>query len=207
MSLWQNARAGVSSAALDSLEETAVRLIALLVAALLFSTPASAQSWREYTYPTDAFAVAFPADPTIEMGTYSLADGSTVPARIYSLAQEEGVYKVTIADFSRTVLGEPEIMDHAVKAISQGEVKVDLPARIDRIYGRQLSIVGSDGSHTSVALFYYRNRLYQIAGTALPAAARAGASEAIRFQQSLRFTNDATRNFGFGTQFGASGKF
>jgi len=174
---------------LDSLEKTALRLIALVVSALLLGTPAFAQSWREYVYLDDDFAVHFPSDPKIETGTYTLADGSTVPARIYSVSQEDAAYKVTVADFSHTKLGQPDIIEQAVKLLSQrGEVKVILHHNVSGARGRQFSIVGLDGSRASIALLYYRDRLYEIVGTALPAAARAGASELIRFQQSISFT-------------------
>jgi hypothetical protein len=52
--------------------------------------------------------------------------------------------------------------------------------------GRQLSIVGPDGSHSSAAVFFHKGRLYQIEGKALTG--NEAASYAIRFQQSLVFT-------------------
>jgi hypothetical protein len=55
------------------------------------------------------------------------------------------------------------------------------------VYGRQLSIQAADGSRSSVALFYHDKRLYQIEGKALPPGN--STSEAIRFQQSLVFTD------------------
>ena len=53
-----------------------MRLIgAILALALLVSSPAAAQSWREYTYPQYSFGVSFPADPVIEAKDYQTADG------------------------------------------------------------------------------------------------------------------------------------
>ena len=71
-----------------------------------------------------------------------------------------------------------------------GEIKLDIPHRISRVYGRQLSIAGRDGSHASIALFYHQKRLYQIQGLALPSG-EDGTADAIRFQQSLIFTTNA----------------
>jgi hypothetical protein len=90
---------------------------------------------------------------------------------------------------------ESAVIDHAIKTLSQGgEIKVNIPARINRVYGRQLSIVGADGSHSSVAVFYHKARLYQIEGKAAgnDAAGNDAASYAIRFQQSLVFTGGDT---------------
>jgi hypothetical protein len=55
------------------------------------------------------------------------------------------------------------------------------------VFGRQLSIQAPDGSRSSVAVFYHNQRLYQIEGKAL--AAGTATADAIRFQQSLVFTD------------------
>ena len=163
------------------------------IAALFFAaSPAAAQSWREFAYPTDFFSVAFPADPKVETTTYQAADGRPVEARVYSVSQDGGVFRMTVADLPDPAMQESAVHDHAVRTLSQGsEIKVDIPHRISRVYGRQLSIAAPDGSYSSVAVFYHKQRLYQIEGTVLPTAANA-TSDAIRFQQSLAFTDDST---------------
>src|SRR5437667_5598727 len=146
-----------------------MRSIVFVLAALVASSPAAAQSWQEYTYPDYAFAVAFPAAPQIETTTYQVADGRSVAARVYSVRQYNLVFKVTVADLAGTGLEESAVIDHAIKTLSAGgEMKVNMPHRIYRIYGRQLSIVGADGSRSSAAVFDYKGRLYQIEGKALP---------------------------------------
>jgi hypothetical protein len=93
-------------------------------------------------------------------------------------------------DAGKFDMTETAVMDHAIKTLSQdGEIKLDIEARVSRVYGRQLSILGADGSHASVALFYHHGRLYQIEGK-VPASGSGAA--AIRFQQSLEFTDGAT---------------
>ncbi len=163
------------------------------IAALFFAaSPAAAQSWREFAYPTDFFSVAFPADPKVETTTYQAADGRPVEARVYSVSQDGSVFRMTVADLPDPAMQESAVLDHAVRTLSQGsEIKVDIPHRISRVYGRQLSIAAPDGSYSSVAVFYHKQRLYQIEGTVLPGAANA-TSDAIRFQQSLAFTDDST---------------
>jgi hypothetical protein len=167
-----------------------MRLIAFLAALIAVATPAAADGWAEYAYPKDAFTVAFPAAPTIEATTYQAADGRAVAARVYSVARDGGVFKMTVADLQGAE--ENAVIDHAVKALSQGgEIKLDIPHRISRVYGRQLSIAGPEGSRSMVAVFYFNKRLYQIEGTALPGDPNA-AADAIRFQQSLEFTDGGT---------------
>jgi hypothetical protein len=163
-------------------------LIAFVIAVFAVSGPAAAQSWKEYSYPEHAFTISFPAEPKVETTTYLAADGRAVGARVYSVAQDQGTFKITIAELSDARLDESVVIDHAVKMLSRGgEIKLDIPHRISRVYGRQLSILGADGSRSSVALFYHDQRLYQIEGKAL--ASGNATADAIRFQQSLVFTD------------------
>jgi hypothetical protein len=169
-----------------------MRPVVIFLAMFFASGPAAAQSWKEYSYPADAFSVAFPADPKVETTTYQAADGQLAEARIYSVSQDSGLFKMTVADLPDPGMQENAVIDHAVRMLSQGaEITVDIPHRISRVYGRQLSITAPDGSRSSVAVFYHKRRLYQIEGTVLPTATNS-TSDAIRFQQSLVFTDDST---------------
>ena len=194
-----------------------LRCVALIFVMVLIAGSAAAQGWREYTYPDLGFALHFPDDPKIEDTTYMTASGISVPARVYSLNQDSSAYRMIVADFSRrTNLNDRQVIDLAIKTLAQeAEVKLDIPARVSRVFGRQLSLLGKDGSRSSVALFYYQRRLYQIQGTILPANPDPSSGEAIRFQQSLRFTNYAPRPFnndiahllGLDSVFGANARF
>jgi len=168
-----------------------MRPIPIILALIFAASPAAAQSWKEYAYPVDAFSVAFPADPKVETTTYQSADGRQVEARVYSVSQDGGVFRMTVADLPDPAMQENTVLDHAVRMLSQGaEITVDIPHRISRVYGRQLSIAAPDGSRSSVAVFFHKRRLYQIEGTVLATATNSTA--AIRLQQSLVFTDDST---------------
>jgi hypothetical protein len=161
--------------------------VAFIVAALVMSGPAAAQSWQEYSYPAYAFSVAFPAEPQIETTTYQVADGRSVEAHVYSVRRNDGVLKMTVAELANTGLAENAVIDYAIKTLAQGgEVKINIPHRIYRVYGRQLSVTGTDGSHSTVAVFDYKGRLYQIEGKSL---AGGSPTDVLRFQQSLVFTD------------------
>ncbi len=165
-----------------------MRLIVFIVATLVAGGAAVAQSWREYSYPDQFFTVAFPADPQVQTTTYQVADDRSVEAHVYSVHQNDAVFTVTVAELTDTGLEESAIIDHAIKTMFQsGEVKVNIPHRVNRVYGRQLSIVGPDGIRSMVAVFDYNGRLYLIEGKALPTGSD-GTADAIRFVQSLIFT-------------------
>jgi hypothetical protein len=164
-----------------------MRLIAFIVATIAASAPAGAQSWREYEYPNEGFTVAFRAEPKAETASYRAPGGRLVEARIYSVVQEGGAFKVTVADMSNTEMSEGNVMAYAVMMLSRGgEVKIDLPHSTRRIIGRQASIEGADGSQTYASVFFHNRRLYLIEGT-VPAGG--STADAIRFQQSFDFTD------------------
>jgi len=170
-------------------EGTKMRITVLLLAMFVASLPASAQSWKEYAYPGYSFSVSFPAEPQIKTSSYQAPDGRAVEAQVFSVTQDDAAFNVTIVDLPG--MEESAVIDRAIKTLSQeGDIKVDLPARINRVYGRQLSIVGADGARSSVAVFYHKGRLYQIEGKAI--SGKDAASYAIRFQQSLVFTGGET---------------
>ena len=164
-----------------------MRLIIFIVAIIAASAPADAQGWREYEYPNEFFTVAFPAEPKVETTSYQAPGGRLVEAHVYSVVQESGEFKVTIADLSHTETSEGNVMAYAVLMLSRGgEIKFDIPHSTRRIIGRQTSIEGVDGSQTYASIFFHNRRLYQIEGT-VPAGG--SAAEAIRFQQSFDFTD------------------
>jgi hypothetical protein len=169
-----------------------LRLLAFAAVIVLIGSPVNAQTWREYRY--GGFAIQFPAQPTIETGTYATAEGTSVGARIYSARQDGALYRVTVADLSGAHLSEAQALSDAIGHLaSSGEVVVDVPHRVNRVFGRQLSIVGHDGSRSAIALFYRNRLLYLVEGTILPTNDDFMSSDGVRFQQSLRFILNSAR--------------
>jgi hypothetical protein len=166
--------------------ELNMRLTVLILAGLLCSGPAAAQNWQEYSNPDQFFTITFPGDPQIETTMFPVADDRSVEAHVYSVSQDGAVFKVTVADLADTGLEEGAVIDHAIKTLSEGsEVKVNIPHRVNRVFGRQLSIAGPDRIRSMIAVFYYQSRLYQIEGKSVSTENDAAA---IRFVQSLVFT-------------------
>jgi len=163
-----------------------MRMLAFILTLFAAVSSAAAQDWKEYAYPYLAFTVSFPAAPISEKTTYMTANGQPAEAQVYTVLQDRSVFKITVVDLGQAALEEKVIIDHAIKTLSEGsEIKVDIPHRISAVYGRQLSILGSDGSRSSVAVFYHKGRLYQIEGKT--SSGNSGTADTIRFQQSLVF--------------------
>jgi hypothetical protein len=162
-----------------------MRLIALIVAAFVVSAPAAAQEWSEYNYPDYRFGLMSPAAPQVQTTTYEVAEGRSVPAHVYSVRQGQSELTMIVADLANTGLTETAVIDYAVKKVSAtGEVKLNYPHRIYQVYGRQMSLMGRDGTRSTVAMFDVNGHLYQIEAKVAP-----GGNELdlIRFQQSLTF--------------------
>jgi hypothetical protein len=166
-----------------------MRSTPIILAVFILGSPAVAQTWKEYSYPDYAFSVDFPAKPLVENRTYQVADNHSVPARVYSVRQNSSELKVTIADLANTGLDETSVIDYAIKTLSAGgEVTFNIPQRIDSVYGRSVAIQRGDGSRSTIGVFDYHARLYQIEAKALPGGSDA-AAETLRFHQSLAFTD------------------
>jgi len=170
-----------------------MRLIAFIVAALFVSGPAAAE-WKDYNVIVEGFAVAFPNEPKVdEVAMYQIVPGKMVPAHVYTANYNKGVFKVTVADARDANLQEAPVLAQAMRQLTQGggQVKFDIPHRIYRIYGRQLSVARPNGSLTTAAVFFANERLYMIESTRLQGGSD---SDLIQFQQSLVFDrNTANR--------------
>jgi hypothetical protein len=101
-------------------ERTTMRLSILIPALLVFVAPAVAQNWQEYRYPDQFFAVAFRGDPQAETTTYQVAGDRSVEAHIYSVRQDNAVFKMTVAKIADTGLDESAVIDRAIKSMSEG---------------------------------------------------------------------------------------
>ena len=162
--------------------------IASIFALFLAGSPAVAKDWMEYAYPDHSFTVAFPAEPRIEPTTYQAADGRAFAARTYSVALDGGLFKMTVVDLPDTNANGDALVSHAVKTLTDGsQIKLDIPHRIRSTYGRQLAFARPDGSFTYVAVFFHKQRLYQLEGIAAAAGGDADV-DAMIFHQSLDLT-------------------
>ena len=127
---------------------------------------AAEQNWQNYSYPEYSFGVSFPAEPQIETTTFHITDDRAVEARVYAVRRKDAELKVTVAELADPPLEETAVIDQAIKALSAGgEVKVNIPHRINRVFDRQLSILQKDGSRTAVALFDYNRRFTRSKGS------------------------------------------
>ena len=183
------------------------KIVAILLAAWL--TPvvaADIQEWKSYPYPDAGFAVQFPAPPTVEKSTFRTSAGVSLPMTRYTVRQERSLYTLSVVDFSTTSADAMSTIAEAEKSFgTSGKVTVALDARVNRAYGRELSINGTNGSRSSIAIFFVNKHLFTLIGESLPPNAIERSGDAIRFQESLQFIGDNGGAGGFGRFGGGPG--
>lgn len=180
--------------------------VAIFVAAWLIPVAAVAQEWKAYPYPDAGFAVQFPAAPVVEKSTFKTSTGMSLPMTRYAARQDRTIYKIDVVDFSSVNADKTSTIAAAEKSFgASGKVTVAIDARINREYGRELSLSGTDGSRSAIALFFVNKHLFILDGEALPPNAIAKSGDTIRFQESLQFTGNNGGFGGFGG-FGGPGR-
>ncbi len=183
------------------------RTTAILVAISLLPVAAVAQDWKVYPYPEPGFAVQFPVPPVVEKGTFKTSAGASLPMTSYTARQDGILYTMRVVDFSSTNADGTSVIAETEKSFgASGKVTVAIDARISRQFGRELSVNGTDGSRSAVAIFFANKHLYTLVGESLPPNAIARSGDAIRFQQSLQFIG-ANGGFGGFGGFGGRGRF
>jgi hypothetical protein len=179
---------------------------AILLVGWLAPLAAVAQAWKVYPYPEAGFAVQFPVPPIVEKSTFRTSAGVSLPMTRYAARQDRIVYTLRVVDFSSAnVDGTSTIAETERSFGASGKVTVAIDARVNREFGRELSVNGADGSRSAVAIFFVKRHLYLLVGEALPPNAIARSGDAIRFQQSLQFIGDNGGFGGFGG-FGGPGR-
>ena len=157
-----------------------VILGAMLVTA---AGPARAQDWQEYAYREAGFSAQFPAKPVVAEIQFHAGD-IAAPAKVYEARQGSAEFSIIVADLSSSVIGQEAAIDIAAKDLAaSGQIKLDVRARIDRQFGRELSVLGRDGDQMTTAVFYVDKKLYVLVGRTKPEAS----ALAVRFQQTLQF--------------------
>ncbi|MGC1459259.1 MAG: hypothetical protein WA825_13380 [Steroidobacteraceae bacterium] len=179
-------------------------LVAILLVACLLPIAASAQEWKAYPYPEAGFSIQFPASPTVEKSTFKSSAGVSLPMTTYAVRQDRIVYTLSVVDYSSTTADAMSTIAETEKSFgASGKVTVAIDARVNRSFGRELSVTGTDGSRSVVAIFFVDKHLFTLVGEALPPNAIERSGDAIRFQESLQFTGD---NGGFGGFGGFGGR-
>jgi hypothetical protein len=182
------------------------RLLPLLLATALLPCAARAQEWQEYRYPDQNIVFQLPVVPKMEDGTAATPTGLKAPVKTWRAEGKGILYSFQVFDLSKAQVNEQTVVADTEKAlIGAGRVDVAVDSRINRRFGRELTINAADGSRLTVALFYFDQHLYLLLAKALPPDPTDRSAQAIHFQQSLQFVGLQGQGFGGGFGGGPGG--
>src|SRR6266481_1149112 len=164
--------------------------LATLVGAVLAAMTAPAMAaWHGYISHPLGFAFAAPGELKVEKGTYRSAVAGPHDTFVYRFVDDNIEYKVAVIDMSdkandaATLLGEAEYIFQ-----ENNKVLMDTFGRLDRQYGRKLTIDLPNNAGRSTASFYFINgRIISLQATVLPANGDYDTPEMGRFVDSLSF--------------------
>ena len=185
-------------------------LLAIIGSLLIITGTTSAQDWAEYVDAEEHFAINFPGIPEVREFGYESEYGITLPAKAYTLENDEASYSLTAVNYNagqkiyqelpdRTDEGNNSAlwlydqrasMSYAAHNIRKrgGEITFDAWNHIDSVEGHQLQITNADNSRTYAGMYLHQGRLYII-----EAIVPAGGLPQGLFQQSLSFLDDDLR--------------
>ena len=195
-----------------------MRLTPLISTALALSVaaPLFAQEWVEFASRDDRFTCLFPTQPKVTETTYQSQHETNLPARVYTAAQGQSTYKVTVVDYNQAeriltekskscppgaepCLGGPNdrghwrsdirgAVDWETWQLLKRDAKVTLFtwAAMDLVEGRTLQLTNANQSRTFIGLFMHENKLYISEGT-VPK----GYPEPGLFQQSMGWLDES----------------
>jgi len=164
--------------------------LAILAGAALaaMAAPATA-AWRGYISHPLGFAFAAPGELKVEKGTYGGAVAGTRNTVVYRFVDDDIEYKAVVIDVgdkandAATLLGEAEFLFQENK-----KVLMDTFGRVDRQYGRKLTVdLPNNAGRTTAAFWFINGRIVSLQATVLPANGDYDTPEMGRFVDSITF--------------------
>ena len=167
-----------------------VMVAAALVAAGLAAMPAPARAaWRAYISHPLGFAFAAPGDLKVEKGSYRADVAGTNETLVYRFDDDNIEYRAVVIDLrgkandAATLLGEAEYVFQDGKRLL-----TDSFGRVEREYGRKLTIDLPNNAGRTLASFYFINgRIVSLQATVLPANGDYDSPDPARFVDSISF--------------------
>jgi hypothetical protein len=174
--------------------------LAILVSAALTAMTAPAiAAWHGYISHPLGFAFAAPGELKVEKGTYRGAVAGPRDTVVYRFVDDDIEYKVVVVDMSDRANDAANLLGEAAYIFQEDKkVLMDTFGRVDRQYGRKLTIDLPDNAGRATAAFYFINgRIISLQATVLPANGDYDTPDMGRFVDSITFftvraTDDAT---------------
>jgi hypothetical protein len=164
-------------------------LATLMGAALAVMTAPAQAAWKSYISHPLGFAFAAPGELKVEKGTYRGAVAGPRDTVVYRFVDDDIEYKMVVIDMSDKANDAATLLGEAEYTFQDGKkVLMDTFGRVDRQYGRKLTIDLPNNAGRSTAAFYFINgRIVSLQATVLPANGDYDTPELARFVDSISF--------------------
>ena len=163
-------------------------LAALVVTFAATTAPATA-AWRGYISHPLGFAFAAPGDLKVEKGTYRGAVAGARDTLVYRFIDDDIEYKAVVIDMSDKANDAATLLGEAEYNFQEGKkVLMDTFGRVDRQFGRKLTIdLPNNAGRASAAFYFINGRIVSLQATVLPANGDYDTPEMARFVDSITF--------------------
>lgn len=153
-----------------------------------FTTPAAAQ-WRPYISHPLGFAFAAPGPMKVEKGTYEGPVAGRRDTLVYSFLDDNIEYKVVVIDTRDIAANSANLLGEVQYQFQNGKrMLMDAFGRVDRQYGRKITVDLPNNAGRSMGAFYFINgRIVSLQATVLPANGDYETPETGRFIDSITF--------------------
>ena len=158
------------------------------VALTAMTAPASA-AWMGYISHPLGFAFAAPGEMKIEKGTYNSPLVGARPTTTYAFIEDNIEFKVVIIDMRDKANDSASLLGEAQYVFQDGKkLLMDAFGRVDRQYGRKLTIdLPNNGGRSTAAFYFVNGRIVSLQATVLPANGDYETPEMGRFIDSITF--------------------
>jgi hypothetical protein len=168
-----------------------LRALAILVgtAALTATSAPATAAWQGYISHSLGFAFAAPGELKVEKGTYRGAVAGTRDTLIYRFVDDNIEYKAVVIDVSDKANDAATLLGEAEYNFQDGKkVLMDTFGRVDRQFGRKLTIdLPNNAGRASAAFYFINGRVVSLQATVLPANGDYDTPEMGRFVDSITF--------------------
>jgi hypothetical protein len=163
--------------------------LATLVGALAVMTAPAGAAWRGYISHPLGFAFAAPGELKVEKGTYRGAVAGARDTVVYRFLDDDIEYKAEVIDVTDKANDAATLLGEAEYNFQDGKkVLMDTFGRLDRQYGRKLTVdLPNNAGRTSAAFYFINGRIISLQATVLPANGDYDTPEMARFVESITF--------------------
>jgi hypothetical protein len=165
-------------------------VMAILAAvALAATTTSAAAQWRPYISHPLGFAFAAPGQMKVEKGTYTSALAGQRETLTYAFMDDNIEYKAIVIDMRDRANDAANLLGEAQFTFQNGKkLLMDAFGRVDRQYGRKLTVdLPNNGGRAMGAFYFINGRIVSLQATVLPANGDYETPETGRFIDSITF--------------------